>query len=1287
MATLPDEVRVWVAERKPKTTAKAAQLADDYLQAHASGTLPTTKSPRLPTGPCPRCRQHGHWARECPNNSKSEGPTYQRNYGSRAPQFGPGAQTSGKGPRTYPPRTAMEPRPQYLDGVRCYSCGEKGHVASNCSRKALYCAPSPPQRATTQQDQVHHSGTINGVYCRDIVIDTGASRTLVHGNLVSESDLVGGEITIRCAHGDVVAYPLATVKIAIGSRDITVQAAVAKALPVAALLGWDIPELMELVGNDKPPVDALVAVTRSQRQKQMLTEPNAPSDRETPTAPVCAEPPNPPIETDGPDDSDRTPELVFNFDDDLFSPAGRNKQMLTRGQRRENNRRYAESRDSESRSPADGVPSLDIAAEQLRALQEEDPTLVHARNVADDESSTRSDREFLRRDGLLYRRYLPPGVRDPEHAAEQLVLPMQCRQSVLKLAHNIPMAGHLGRRKTTNRTLQRFYWPGIFRDVSDHCRSCEQCQKSSPRGVKKAPLVPLPIMDVPFKRIAMDIVGPLPRSSSGKRFILVMCDYATRYPEAVALRTIDAARIAKELMSLFARVGVPEEILTDQGANFTSGLLQEVYRLMGIKPIRTSPYHPQTDGLVERFNHTLKSMLRKTASEEGKDWDDLLPYLLFAYREVPQASTGFSPFELLYGRPVRGPLDILRESWEAKERSTESVVSYVLVMQERLTKLRELVRENLEQAQESQKSWYDKNARSRHFQPGDQVLVLLPTSSHKLLAEWQGPYAVTKRVGKVDYEVRMTDRRKPNRVFHVNMLREWHSPSGTSCWAEEIPNGDDSDEIDDIVTWSSLGDSGQPVVGDQLSPDKLGDIQSLWARFAMVLDENPGRTTVTEHHIKTGEASPIRLPPYRIPYAYRDTVQNELKEMEQAGIIERSSSEWAAPIVLVKKKDSTLRMCVDYRRLNAVSQMDAYPMPRVDELIDRLGDAKFITTLDLSRGYWQVPVSPKDQAKTAFTTPYGLFQFRVMPFGLQGAPATFQRLMDVILADIGDFAAAYLDDVVIHSGTWKDHLQHVGEVLRRLGSAGLTIKPKKCQFAMSHCSYLGHVVGNGEVRPEESKLLAVEAFPVPKTKSQVRAFLGLTGYYRRFIQDYAETANALTDLTRKNSPNRIVWSPECDKAFTQLKQSLCSSTVLCSPDFHRPFILQTDASNRGVGAVLSQHDDEGVERPVAYYSRKLLPREERYSTVEKECLAIKLAAQAFRVYLLGRPFIIQTDHRSLQWLDKLKDSNSRLTRWSLSLQPYCYSVNYRPGTANANADALSRAYDPTTSSQEKEGEM
>ena len=1258
LSALPEDARLWVSEHKPKTSQEAGQLAEDFLQARQS----VSWTPAKPTGgepprtPCPKCGQPGHWARDCPK--AKTGTTFPR------------GQTAKPG----------------REALRCYNCREPGHLAAKCpSNAALYCEGREARDPAKAGQEVHRDGTIAGVPVSDILLDTGATRSMIHTDLLPPGHRMDGKVTIRCAHGNTVAYPLAEITVEIGSRRFAVKAGVSPTLPVPVLLGRDVPELKQLLEEEPPePDDVLAVTTRAQSQRlervDALTQARELEDGAQ-TNPVDG--------TDEGASGSYTPppdDLPGSeFDDSLFLPIRRPARLrMSRSQRRESNRRYvgggAGRADTDDHAPQPG----DLNSAELQKLQEEDATLAEARRVAAGQPGP-AGADFFMRDGLLYRRYRPPWGRGEESATiEQMVLPTQCRKTVLKLAHDVPLAGHMGRNKTGRRILQRFYWPSLYRDVARYCRSCPECQKASPRRVKRAPLVPLPVMDEPFRRIAMDIVGPLPRSRSGKRYILVICDYATRYPEAIPLRSIDAETVAEELLTLFSRVGVPEEILTDQGSNFMSKLLGEVYRLLHVTPIRTSPYHPQTDGLVERFNQTLKSMLRKAATDEGKDWDRLIPYLLFAYREVPQASTGFSPFELLYGRHVRGPLDVLRETWEASRRSDESVVSYVLMVQERLAKLTELVQGNLAKSQQVQKTWYDRHARSREFQPGDQVLVLLPTSASKLLAEWQGPYPVVRRMGRVTYEVDMTDRRKRKRIFHVNMLRSWVGPD-TSYLAEEVCGVDD----DEIVPWDGRPEGEHPALGDHLSPTQVAQLDALLHEFEDVLQERPGRTSLTQHRIDVGGVRPIKLAPYRLPHAYKETVKSELEEMERTGVIERSRSEWAAPIVLVKKKDGSLRMCVDYRRLNAVSQADAYPMPRVDDLIDRLGKARYITTLDLSRGYWQVPVDEESRPMTAFTTPYGLFQFRVMPFGLHGAPATFQRMMDNLLWDVGPYAAAYLDDLIIHSEEWGDHLDQVRTILQKLRKAGLTLKPKKCQFAMAHCAYLGHVVGGGEVRPEDSKVQSVRSFPIPAVKKQVRAFLGITGYYRKFIPEYATLAAPLTDLTRKTSPNRVVWDERCDYAFTTLKHHLCSSPVLRSPDFDRPFILQTDASDRGVGAVLSQVDDAGDEHAIAFYSRKLLPREERYSTIEKECLAIKLGMQAFKVYLLGRRFSVQTDHRSLEWLDRIKDNNARLTRWSLELQQYDYVVQHRAGSANANADALSRAFGSSdaTLSQEKGGEM
>lgn len=395
--------------------------------------------------------------------------------------------------------------------------------------------------------------------------------------------------------------------------------------------------------------------------------------------------------------------------------------------------------------------------------------------------------------------------------------------------------------------------------------------------------------------------------------------------------------------------------------------------------------------------------------------------------------------------------------------------------------------------------------------------------------------------------------------------------------------------------------------------------------------------------------------------------------MLELGVIEESNSEWSSPIVLIPKPDGSLRFCNDFRKLNTVSKFDAYPMPRVDELIERLGTARYLTTLDLTKGYWQIPLTDRAKEKTAFAVPEGLFQYKVLPFGLHGAPATFQRAMDRILKPHRQYAAAYLDDVVIHSPDWESHLVRVQAVLDSIRNAGLTANPKKCCLAMEEVKYLGFIIGRGLVKPQLNKVEAIQNWPRPVNKKQVRAFLGITGYYRRFIPSFATIAVPLSDLTKGKQSNMVKWNPEAEDAFQKLKVALCTQPVLITPDFSKEFVVQTDASDVGIGAVLSQTRD-GEEHPIVYLSRKVNEHEKRYAIVEKEALAIKWALDMLRYDLLGRQFKLVTDHAPLKWMCVNKGQNARVTRWFLALQDFKFSVEHRPGTQLANADALSRVF-------------
>lgn len=864
---------------------------------------------------------------------------------------------------------------------------------------------------------------------------------------------------------------------------------------------------------------------------------------------------------------------------------------------------------------------------------------------------------------------------------EALVLPHQFRQQVMELGHSIPWAGHMAFQKTLRRIGSRFVWPGMYTQISHFCKSCEKCQLTAGKGVMQAQLQPLPIIGTPFERIGMDIVGPLERSSSGNRFILVICDYATRYPEAFPLRSIKAKQIANCLLQLFSRVGVAKEILTDCGTNFMSKLLKQVYQLLGVKGIRTTPYHPQTDGLVERYNKTLKHMLRKFVSSTGSVWDQWLAYLLFAYREVPQASTGFSPFELLYGRQVQGPLDLLRDHWERTENERDNIAAYVIKMRERLEAMTALAQDNLKEAQQHQKSWFDQKAKERVFSPGQKVLLLLPTSESKLIAKWHGPYEVTKQVGKVTYELYMPDRQKKHQVFHVNLLKEFNvrQEPAQQLFVRSVQDEEVTEQYFPIST-----DEMVAVDLSHLSPPKQKSIQPLLD--PSLFKETPGFTSLVQHKIRLKKDAPVRQRSYRIPERLVPVLQKEIMLMLELGIIEVSSSEWCSPIVLVPKKDGSSRFCIDFRYLNAISNFDPYPMPRIDDLLERVGGATFITTLDLSKGYWQLALAPEAKELTAFRTPFGMYQFKVMPFGLQGAPATFLRLMDHILRDVSDFSAAYLDDVVVYSSTWEQHLEHLQQVLQRIRAAGLTINPRKCSVAHREVQYLGFTIGFGRIKPQVEKMEAIRSFPVPTTKKKVRGFVGLVSWYRKFVPNFSERTLVLRNLTKKAAPNKVRWSEECNEAFEDLKEAICTEPVLHSPDFNQPFILQTDASQSGLGAVLIQ-EKEGERRPVVFLSRRLLDRETRYSTVEKECLAVKWAVDSLRYYLLGRHFILETDHRTLQWLHMMKDANNRITRRYLSLQTYDFTVQYRPGKFNVVADCLSRTDEDGGFALEREGEV
>ncbi|GFV02365.1 retrovirus-related Pol polyprotein from transposon 297 [Trichonephila clavipes] len=431
-----------------------------------------------------------------------------------------------------------------------------------------------------------------------------------------------------------------------------------------------------------------------------------------------------------------------------------------------------------------------------------------------------------------------------------------------------------------------------------------------------------------------------------------------------------------------------------------------------------------------------------------------------------------------------------------------------------------------------------------------------------------------------------------------------------------------------------------------------------------------GHTTVTQHRIDTADHPPIKQHPRRLPFAKQEEVGTLLREMQENDIIEPSSSPWASPIVLVRKKDGSTRFCVDYRKLNDVTKKDSYPLPRIDDTLDTLSGHKWFSTLDLKSGYWQVEIHPEDREKTAFTSGQGLWQFKVMPFGLCNAPATFERLMETMLKGLTfEACLIYLDDVIIGGRTFEEHLQNIRKVLSKLRDANLKLNPSKCKFFQKEVNYLGHIISAKGVRTDPEKVSAVKNWKRPENLRELRSFLGLCTYYRKFVKGFSNIARPLHKLTE--SKQKFQWTKECEDSFLQLKEALTSSPILIYPQPDKSFILDTDASNESVGAVLSQEIDS-QERVVAYWSKCLSKPERNYCVTRKELLAIVKTIEHIHHYLYGQKFLLRTDHASLTWLMNFRNTEGQVARWIQRLNEYYFDIRHRKGSSHGNADALSR---------------
>uniref|UniRef100_A0A8C5LLD7 Gypsy retrotransposon integrase-like protein 1 n=1 Tax=Leptobrachium leishanense TaxID=445787 RepID=A0A8C5LLD7_9ANUR len=611
---LQRDLRTWFLGSKAETVPDITQLLllEQFFEHTPSAIREWVRDKKPQT-----VQKAAVWADEYADTRKVTG-------GERSPPFRPAL------PAPPPPTPAVRTpaarptsRPNNLANVRCYGCNQDGHYKQNCPNRpdstrpparpspSAHCydteTPWPevpeewerlyeadPVQAASADNRHHHRQAvwINGRAAEGLR-DSGATITLVRPHLVQQNDHLHNTIAVRVAGGKVLRLETARVHLDWGSGEKVVRVGLLNQLPAEVLLGNDLGRLVFSYSTDA----AAPVNTRQQSQRH---------DRGTPIGTQVRSQPKPPR----PPTPRRIPTPPF---------------------------------------PPD-PPSPWSSPETLRHQTQTDPTLQCYRDRAGQGLDDKRKDSIEWEDGLLYRYTMREGSKKKQVPQKQMVVPQGPRQELLRLAHDIPLAGHLGQKKTRHRLARAFFWPRLSEDTREYCRTCPVCQKTGKAGDHpKAPLHPMPIIQEPFSRVAVDIIGPLPRpSATGKRYILTVVDYATRYPEAVALANIQADTVADALLRVFTRVGFPWEILSDQGTQFTAELTQQLWRLCGVKALHSAPYHPQTNGLCERFNGTLKQLIRAFA-HESKDWEKYLPHLLFAYREVPQESTGYSPFELLYG--------------------------------------------------------------------------------------------------------------------------------------------------------------------------------------------------------------------------------------------------------------------------------------------------------------------------------------------------------------------------------------------------------------------------------------------------------------------------------------------------------------------------------------------------------------------------------------------------------------------------------------------------------------
>ena len=724
MANIETDLKIWLLDKGNKTLADMAVLADEYILVRRQNQAPYQRNDK---------KRYSYTSK--PNSYQSTNQQAKTN----------GPQNYGADYKKTPdPSTNCPPAADFAEkrtSRACYNCGKLNHIARFCpnpptNNKAALCHVDDQSDQNILSEHVSR-GIVNSKPAT-VLYDTGCNLVIVNSTLVKPDQFLGKSVAVRQALEQEVRYlPLAKIYLHCKhfSGWTTVAAADTPAYDVLfgvlmkdagekevekAGSSEDVGESeMEPTGStgevDEGRVEQnLGEITVREKERKRVEEVSttgALEEQDTLAAVVTRA------------QTGKLPPQINRYISEQPSSRSAPTQVREPVSSQNSSHSLGPVREVNELPAVDAAEGLPMNKMELERLQREDPSLEKCR--AGD--STDPAREvFEWRNGLLYRVTADP--KPPTEQRWQLVLPRSCRDHVLNTAHDLPLTGHFGIKKTVRTIQKHFYWPQMTREIKQFCRNCHWCQLAGhPRDKTIAPLVQVPIVEVPFSRVAMDITGPLIETTAGHKYILVVTDLCTKYPDALPLVDIDSESIAKGLIAIFSRTGFPVEILHDNATNFCSNLMTTLWKMCGIRQITSSIYHPMGNAQVERLNGVLKQMLRKFTKQYPMEWHELLPQLLFAVRSVPHETTGFSPFELLYGRTVRGPLELLKEAWTEESNAKISLIEFVKNTRDTLSQNLELARKNMRDAKVQQKLWYDQKARHREFRPGKEVLKQNPT--------------------------------------------------------------------------------------------------------------------------------------------------------------------------------------------------------------------------------------------------------------------------------------------------------------------------------------------------------------------------------------------------------------------------------------------------------------------------------------------------------------------------------------------------------------------------------